>query len=150
MLGSPAVIPIIQAAGTLQQSDYAVAPIPGKNGPLTETLGVHDDIVVFKTNPAHLTADREFLDFVYGNEWQLKFDNEYDLLPATTSAATSMQQNPLFAAFLQNIANSINYPTNANWTTVSNQIKTTVGAAITGNPSSVLNSIQQTASSSNS
>jgi multiple sugar transport system substrate-binding protein len=149
VLGSPAVIPIIQQAGVLQSSDYAVAPIPGKNGPLTQTLGVHDDIVVFKTNPSHLTADREFLDFVYQDAWQLKFDNEYDLLPATTSAASSMQQNPQFSAFLQNIDNSVNYPPNANFTTVSNQIKTAVGAAITGSPSQVLNSIQQTATSSN-
>jgi multiple sugar transport system substrate-binding protein len=150
MLGSPAVIPIIQTAGTLQSSDYGVAPIPGKTGALTETLGVHDDIVVFKTNPAHLAADKLFMDFVYQDSWQLKFDNEYDLLPATTSAASTMQQNPQFAAFLQNIANSVNYPTSTNWTTVSNQIKTTLGQAITGNPSQVLNSIQQTASSSNS
>jgi multiple sugar transport system substrate-binding protein len=149
VLGSPAVIPIIQAGGVLQSSDYAVAPIPGKTGPLTDTLGVHDDIVVFKTSPSHLAADREFLDFVYEDAWQLKFDNEYDLLPATTSAAATMQQNPQFAAFLANIANSVNYPPNANWTTVSNQIKTTLGGAITGNPSQVLGSIEQTATSSN-
>jgi hypothetical protein len=60
-----------------------------------------------------------------------------------------MSQNPQFAAFLTNIANSVNYPSNANWTTVSNQIKTSVGEAITGNPSQVLGSIQQTATSSN-
>ena len=149
VLGSPAVIPIIQQAGVLKDADYAVADVPGKNGPLTQTLGVHDDIVVFKTDPSHLTADREFLDFVYQDTWQLKFDNEYDLLPATTSAASTMQQNPKFSAFLQNIANSVTYPTNANWTTVNNQIKTSVGQAITGNPASVLGAIQQTASSSN-
>lgn len=150
VLGSPAVIPIIQQAGILKASDYGVADVPGKSGPLTQTLGVHDDIVVFKTGgDAHLAADKEFLDFVYQDQWQLKFDNEYDLLPATQSGATAMGKNPLFTAFLSNINNSVTYPTNANWTTVNNQIKTSAGQAITGNPSQVLNSIQQTASSSN-
>src|SRR5579875_1293404 len=65
VLGSPAVIPIIQAAGTLTSSDYATAPVPGKNGPLTSTLGVHDDIVAFKTGgSAKQAAIKKFLDFV--------------------------------------------------------------------------------------
>jgi multiple sugar transport system substrate-binding protein len=150
VLGSPAVIPIIQQAGILKASDYGVADVPGKNGPLTQTLGVHDDIVVFKTGgTAHLAADKEFLDFVYQDQWQLKFDNEYDLLPATQSGATVMGKNPQFTAFLSNISNSVTYPSNANWTTVNNQIKTSAGQAITGSPSQVLNTIQQTASSSN-
>ena len=148
VLGSPAVIPSIQSANVLTSSDYAVADIPGKNGPLTSTLGVHDDIVVFKTGgAAHLAADKEFLDFVYQDKWQLQFDNEYDLLPATTTAAATMGKNPLYAAFLANIANSVNYPPNANWVTVSSLIKTTVGGAITGSPSQVLGTIQNTAAS---
>ena len=148
VLGSPAVVPIIQAAKTLTSSDYATAPMPGKNGPLTSTLGVHDDIVAFKTGgPSKLAAIKEFLDFAYSDQYQLQFDNEYDLLPATQSASTSMaNQSSLFAAFLQNINNSTNYPTNANWGTVDSTIEQQVGAAINGSPSQVLNTIQQTAS----
>jgi multiple sugar transport system substrate-binding protein len=151
VLGSPAVIPIIQSAGVLKPGDYATANVPGKNGPLTQTLGVHDDIVAFKAaGTAHQAAIKQFLDFVYQDKWQLQFDNEYDLLPATQSAATSMgQSNPMFAAFLGNIANSVNYPAEANWTSVENQIKTQVGQAITGSPSQVLSTIQQTANSTN-
>jgi multiple sugar transport system substrate-binding protein len=151
VLGSPAVIPIIQAAGVLKPADYATANVPGKNGPLTQTLGVHDDIVAFKAGGAsHLAAIKDFLDFAYQDKWQLQFDNEYDLLPATQSAATTMGQgNAMFAAFLGNITHSVNYPTNANWTSVENQIKTTVGEAITGNPTQVLGAIQQTAASTN-
>jgi multiple sugar transport system substrate-binding protein len=149
VLGSPAVIPIIQAAGTLTSSDYATAPVPGKNGPLTSTLGVHDDIVAFKTGgSAKQAAIKKFLDFVYQDKYQLQFDNEYDLLPATQTAAKSMSgQNAMFAAFLNNISNSVNYPTNANWGTVDSAIEQQVGAAINGSPSQVLNTIQQTASS---
>jgi multiple sugar transport system substrate-binding protein len=148
VLGSPAVVPIIQAAGDLTSSDYATADIPGKNGPLTQTLGVHDDIVAFNTNPSHEAAIKAFLDFAYQDKYQLQFDNEYDLLPATQSAATTMaSENPMFSAFLANIVHSVNYPATSNWTTVENQIKTTVGQAITGNPSQVLGAIQQTANS---
>jgi len=149
VLGSPAVIPIIQQAGTLKDSDYATADVPGKDGPLSDTLGVHDDIVAFKAGGAsHQAAIKQFLDFAYQDKWQLQFDNEYDLLPATQSAATAMgQKNQMFAAFLGNITNSVNYPALANWTSVENMIKTQVGQAITGNPAQVLGAIQQTASS---
>jgi multiple sugar transport system substrate-binding protein len=149
VLGSPAVIPIIQQAGVLQSSDYATADVPGKAGPLSDTLGVHDDIVAFKAAGAsHQAAIKQFLDFAYQDKWQLQFDNEYDLLPATQSAATAMgQKNQMFSAFLGNITNSVNYPALANWTSVENMIKTQVGQAITGNPSQVLGAIQQTASS---
>ena len=149
VLGSPAVIPIIQQAGVLQPSEYGTSDVPGKDGALTNTLGVHDDIVAFKAGGAsHEAAIKEFLDFAYQDQWQLKFDNEYDLLPATQSAATTMgQKNQMFAAFLGNITNSVNYPALANWTSVENMIKTQVGQAITGNPAQVLGAIQQTASS---
>jgi multiple sugar transport system substrate-binding protein len=146
MLGSPAVIPIIQAAGTLKPGDYATADVPGRTGPLRSTLGVHDDIVAFSTG-GHQAAIRKFLDFTYADSYQLQFDREYDLLPATQSAATAMARNAMFAAFLKNIPNSVNYPSLPNWTTVENQIKTTLGQAISGNPQSVLNAIQHTATS---
>jgi multiple sugar transport system substrate-binding protein len=148
VLGQPALIPIIQQADVLKPADYGTADVPGKDAPLTDTLGVHDDIVAFKAGgTAHQAAIKEFLDFTYQDKWQLQFDNQYDLLPATQSAATTMgQQNPMFAAFLGNIANSVNYPALANWTSVENMIKTQVGQAITGNPAQVLGAIQQTAS----
>ena len=93
-------------------------------------------------------AIRRFLDFAYSDRYQLQFDREYDLLPATTSAAAVMAKSPEFSAFLTNIPNSDNYPDKTNWTTVENQIKTTLGQAITGSPAKVLGAIQQTATSS--
>jgi multiple sugar transport system substrate-binding protein len=146
MLGSPAVIPIIQAAGVLQPADYGTADVPGKAAPLASTLGVHDDIVAFNTG-GHASAIRKFLDFAYQTRYQLQFDNEYDLLPATQSAAASMARSPVFAAFLQNIPESVNYPAKPNWQTVQDQIQTTIGQAVTGNPQAILNAIQQTAMS---
>jgi multiple sugar transport system substrate-binding protein len=144
VLGSPAVIPIIQAAGVLKPSDYSTANVPGRRAPLASTLGVHDDIVAFNTG-GHQAAIKKFLDFVYQDKYQLQFDNEYDLLPANQSAAAAMAKSSMFAAFLKNIPQSVNYPSKTSWTTVENQIKTTLGQAITGNPQAILNAIQQTA-----
>src|SRR5215469_14155563 len=147
---SPAIVPIIAANNGkgMTQSDLGVATIPGRNGPLTQTLGVHDDIVAFKAG-GHAAQIKKFLDFAYQDKWQLQFNNEYDLLPATQSGDQAFgQQHPVFTSYMTNIANSVNYPTKANWTTVENQIKQTMGQAVTGNPSSVLGGIQQTASTS--
>lgn len=149
---SPAIVPIITGNGGsgMSSSDLGVTTIPGRNGPLTQTLGVHDDIVAFKAG-GHAAQIKEFLDFAYQDQWQLQFNNEYDLLPATRTGDQAFgQQHPVFTDYMTNIANSVNYPTNANWTTVENQIKQTMGQVITGNPSSVLGGIQQTASSTSS
>ena len=143
--GQPALNPIIQQAGVLKPADFSTATFPGKNGPLSTTLGVHDDIVAFSTG-GHQAAIKKFLDFAYQNKYQLQFANEYGLLPATQSAASALQaSDPNFAPFFKNIATSVNYPSSTNWTTVENQIKTTIGTAVTGNPQQVLGAIQHTA-----
>ena len=49
--GSPALIPIIQAGHVLKSSQWASVPIAGKNGPLSVTLGVCDNVAAFKANP---------------------------------------------------------------------------------------------------
>ena len=76
--GSPALIPIIQSAGVLQSSDWTSVPIAGKAGPLTDTLGVCDNVAAFKPN-GHEAQIKEFLDFAYQDQYQLAFDKEYDL-----------------------------------------------------------------------
>ena len=142
---SPAIVPIVKLKGVVSQSDLGVAPIAGKTGPLTQTLGVHDDIVAFKAG-GHEAQIKDFLDFAYQDQWQLQFNNDYDLLPSTiTGDAAFGKANPVFNNYMTNIANSVNYPTNPNWTTVGNQIKQTMGQVITGSPTSVLGQIQNTA-----
>lgn len=144
---SPAIEPIITGnnGNGMSASDLGVANIPGKNGPLTQTLGVHDDIVAFKAG-GHAAQIKQFLDFAYSDKWQLQFSNLYDLLPSTKTGDQAFSQaHPNFTNYLTNIANSVNYPSNSNWTTVENQIKQSIGQAITGSPSSVLGQIQQTA-----
>lgn len=143
--GSPALIPIIQKAGVLQSSDYAVIAVPGKTGPLSSTVGVGDYVVALNNNH-HQAAIKSFLDYAYNDQNQLAFDHEYDLLPATTSATESMSSNPQFAGFVKNLGTATLYPSSqANWSTVLTAIQKQIGTAITGDPKSVLDQIQQTA-----
>ncbi|WP_052433968.1 extracellular solute-binding protein [Streptacidiphilus melanogenes] len=145
--GSGALIPDIVKNGKLTTSDYGVVPMPGKNAPLTQTLGVHDDVVGFKQG-GHADQIKQFLDFVYSDQNQIAFDQEYDLLPATTSASAALSaKDPVAAGFLKNVPNSVVYPSNTNWNTVLAKLKQTLGTAASDNASSVLNSLQTFATS---
>jgi multiple sugar transport system substrate-binding protein len=142
--GSPALIPIIQSAGVLQSSDWTSVPIAGKTGPLTTTLGVCDNVAAFKPN-GHQTQIKEFLDFAYQDKYQLAFDKEYDLLPATTTATKALASDSVFAPFLTALPNSVQYPSDTAWANVKTKIQQTIGTAVTGNPSTELGQLQQIA-----
>jgi multiple sugar transport system substrate-binding protein len=142
--GSPALIPIIQTPGVLKPSDWASVPIAGKNGALSDTLGVCDNVAAFKPN-GHQAQIKKFLDFVYQDQYQLKFDREYDLLPATVSAAHALAKDPIFGSFIKALPHSVQYPSNTAWAQVKTQVQNTIGTAVTGTPSSVLGTLQSTA-----
>ena len=142
--GSPALVPIIQKAGVLKRSDWASVPIAGKNGPLTKTLGVCDNVAAFKAN-GHEAQIKKFLDFAYQKKYQLQFDHEYDLLPATTAAANTLSSSSLYGSFIKALPGSVQYPSNTTWAQVKTQVQNTIGTAVTGSPSSVLGTLQSTA-----
>jgi multiple sugar transport system substrate-binding protein len=142
--GSPALIPIIQAGKKLKSGDWASVPIAGKNGPLSDTLGVCDNVAAFKAN-GHQAQIKKFLDFAYQNKYQLAFDREYDLLPATVSAANALKSDPTFGSFIKALPHAVQYPSNTAWAQVKTQIQTTIGTAVTGDPAQVLGTLQQTA-----
>jgi multiple sugar transport system substrate-binding protein len=143
--GSPALIPIIQSGGVLTSSDWASVPIAGKTGPLTQTLGVCDNASVFKNDPSKKAADTKFLDFFYQDAYQIQFDKEYDLLPATNSAIQTLSSDSTFGPFLKALPNSVQYSSEPVWTQVKTQIQQTIGTAMTQDPKNVLNAIQQAA-----
>ena len=144
--GSPALIPIIQSAKVLTDSDWTSVPIAGKTGPLTTTLGVCDNVAAFKPN-GHQAQIKEFLDFAYQDKYQLAFDNEYDLLPATVSATKALASNATFAPFLTALPNSVQYPSDTAWANVKTRVQQTIGTAVTGDPSTVLTQLEQFATS---
>ena len=145
--GSPALIPIIQSGGVLKAADWTSVPIAGKTGPLTTTLGVCDNVAAFKPN-GHEAQIKEFLDFAYQDKYQLQFDKEYDLLPATTTAAKALSSDPVFGPFLTALPNSVQYPSDTSWANVKAKIQQTIGLAVTGTPSTELSQLQQVATTS--
>jgi multiple sugar transport system substrate-binding protein len=147
--GSPALIPIIQSGKVLSDSDWTSVPIPGKNGPLSSTLGVCDFVAAFKNGGSDKQAAiKKFLDFAYGDKYQLQFDKEYDLLPATNSAIKALSSDPIFAPFLKALPNAVQYPASPAWAAVKTQLQQTIGTAMNGDPKSVLQRLQQTAKKS--
>jgi multiple sugar transport system substrate-binding protein len=144
--GSPALIPTIQSAGVLKAADWTSVPIAGKTGPLSTTLGVCDNVAAFKPN-GHEAQIKEFLDFAYQDKYQLAFDKEYDLLPATTSATKALASDSVFAPFLTALPNSVQYPSDTAWANVKAKIQQTIGTAVTGSPQTVLSQLEQAATS---
>jgi multiple sugar transport system substrate-binding protein len=144
--GSPALIPIIQAGKVLSTSDWTSVPIAGKTGPLSSTLGVCDFVAAFKNGgTAKQAAIKKFLDFAFQDKYQVQFDKEYSLLPATTSAVNSLTSDATFAPFLKALPNAVQYPSDTAWAAVKTQVQQTIGTALTGNPTQVLGNIQSTA-----
>jgi multiple sugar transport system substrate-binding protein len=147
--GSPALIPLINTGKVLTDSDWASVPIPGKTAPLTTTLGVCDFVAAFKgTDSSHQAAIKKFLDFAYQDTYQIQFDKEYDLLPATNSASQQLSSDPVFGPFLKALPQAVQYPSSTAWAATKTQIQQTIGTAITGDPAKVLGAIQQTAQKS--
>jgi multiple sugar transport system substrate-binding protein len=144
--GSPALIPIIQSAGDLTSSDWTSVPIAGKSGPLTTTLGVCDNVSAFKPN-GHEAQIKEFLDFAYQDKYQLAFDHEYDLLPATVTGAKALSSDPDFGPFLTALPQSVQYPSDTSWANVKAKIQQTIGLAVSGSPQTELTQLQTIATS---
>jgi multiple sugar transport system substrate-binding protein len=144
--GSPALIPIIQSGKVLADADWTSVPIAGKSGPLQSTLGVCDFAAAFKSGgTSKQTAIKKFLDFAYQDKYQIQFDKEYDLLPATTSAASSLASDPVFGPFLKALPKAVQYPSSTAWAGVKTQIQQTIGTAVTGDPKQVLGTIEAAA-----
>jgi multiple sugar transport system substrate-binding protein len=144
--GSPALIPIIEQGKVLSSSDWTSVPIAGKNGPLQTTLGVCDFTAAFKSGDASKQAAiKKFLDFAYQDKYQVSFDKQYDLLPATLSATKSLSSDKTFAPFLKFLPHAAQYPNSTVWANVKTQVQHIIGTAVTGDPKSVLGTIQATA-----
>jgi len=138
--GSPGFLPQVKG-----KANYGVAPIPGKTGSMTTTLGVCDWLWAFKTNGDHKAQIQAFLDFALQDKYQEAFDNLYDLLPVTQGATTALASNADFAPFLKALPTATFYPTSdPAWPAVNSAMKQTIGTAL-DNPKQVLGQLQQTA-----
>jgi multiple sugar transport system substrate-binding protein len=101
-------------------------------------------VAAFKPN-GHQAQIKKFLDFAYQDKYQLAFDKEYDLLPATTTASKALASDSVFAPFLTALPNSVQYPSDTAWANVKTKIQQTIGTAVTGTPATELGQLQQIA-----
>jgi multiple sugar transport system substrate-binding protein len=145
----PFLTATIASAGKLSTDDYATAPVPGRTGPVRQTLGVADAIQAFKSKDAAKTAAiKQFLDFALNDEHQLAFAKQYALLPGTQSALDSLKNDPVLGTFVQVLPNTVQFPSDENWTaSVLPAVKKNIGLAVTGDPAKVLGDLQSKATS---
>ena len=128
--------------------DYAVAPIPGKSGPLASTLGVADWVMAFKKNN-HQEQVKAFLDFAFNKENTLKFDELYNLMPVTKDTLAEMTasgKHADLAPFFALLPQAKFYPLgDTSWDAVSAEIKKSGGTAVSGDATAVLGDLQKKA-----
>lgn len=130
---------------------YGMAPLPGKDGEATATMGVADWLMAFKKKNGHRDEVGKFLDFVYSEKSVLKLAEQYDLLPVTTAASEAMRAdkgNKHLWEFLDQLPNAAFYPSNkTSWAGVSKAVKEEMGTVVQpdGDPGSVLSRIQRDA-----
>lgn len=142
--GGPMSIPIFEKGGL---SNFGVAPIAGKSGPLDTTLGVQDWMMAFNKN-GHPEEIKKFLDFYFASSAAQKISDTYKLLPVTTSGIEKLSSDEKLKPFLDALPNATFYPfTDPKWSEVNTQIKQTVGGALSGDPAQVLGQIQKVATS---
>ncbi|MFI8457568.1 extracellular solute-binding protein [Kitasatospora sp. NPDC085464] len=141
--------PTLLRMATTGNIDFGTAPIPKKDGVgRTGSLGVADWMMAFKAN-GHKNEIKKFLSFVYNRDNQLKFDEQYNLLPVTQDAFNQMTTDPKHAdlkQFAVGLTNASFYPFgDPAWGEVSNRIKAGIGQAVTGDPKQVLGGLQDAA-----
>ena len=141
IMGHPTLLAQAKAA----HIDVGVVPLPGKTDISSDTLGVADWMMAFKQN-GNKDASGKFLQFVYQEKNAVKFLDEYGLLPVTTSALTTMQEDPKYAdlkQFLALLPEAVFYPVNkTSWGPVSDAVKKDIGNALHGDPKTVLSKLQ--------
>ncbi len=147
----------IMPLGTFQTSfmakskvNWASAPWPRANLSIPKfTLGVQDVLMAFKRT-GNAPLDKAFLDFVYQKSNYLNFVQREGFLPATASASAALAHNPVDATGIALLPSAKFYPlTNPKWNQIQAAVQSQIGTAMTPgtSPASVLNSLQQVATS---
>lgn len=129
--------------------NYGTAAIPGKTGPLTETLGVCDWMMAFKKN-GKKDLIKAFLDVAFNTDNQIKFQQENSFAPVTKSVMAKMVADPTNAQlkpYIDLLPKARFYPLNDTaWDVVSPKIKEQLGLAVSGKSAKeVLDQLQKEA-----
>jgi multiple sugar transport system substrate-binding protein len=140
--GHLTLLPTAKAAGI----DVGVAPMPGKSGPSSQSLGNADWMMAFRQN-GHRDADAKFLQYIYSEPNLLKFQQTYKLLPVTVEVAEAVRKNPQYhdlLPFMDLLSDAAFYPADKpSWGPVSADLKKKIGQAVHGDPKAVLADLQR-------
>ncbi|MEU8569969.1 extracellular solute-binding protein [Streptomyces pathocidini] len=142
--------PTLMRMADAKNVQYGMAPLPGKDGTSAATTGVADWMMAFKQH-GHREQVGKFLDFVYQRDNVLKFADQYDLLPVTTTASEAMRadkDNKHLWEFLDELHTAEFYPVSKlSWAPVVSKLKKSIGATVekNGDPASVLGELERDA-----
>ena len=146
--GSPGTL-VGMIDSTKPEVDYGVAAEPTRlASQKQQTLAVQDNLMAFKTSPAHLAADQAFLDYFYQPNNYKTFLLREGFLPTTVSGEQALGSHPEYGPFMKLLAGASFYPeTDPGWTAVLAAAQSGLGLGVEPghSPSSVLGQLQQQA-----
>jgi ABC-type glycerol-3-phosphate transport system substrate-binding protein len=145
MLNGAVFLPSVLEAGDFDV-DLGVAPIPGKDGPSEETLGVQDYLMAFD-NEGNEEAVSAFFELFYQPENYVAFLEAEGFLPVTESASEELQSDPALEPYIEALPTANFYPgTIAEWPKVQGWVQQNIGSAVQGkDPAEVLSQAQEVA-----
>jgi len=123
--------------------NFGTGSFVSNTGHKAVTLGVQDYFTAYKAN-GNQAAIQKWMDFIFQPANYAKFlVAAGGFIPATKSAGAKAASDPALAPFIKLLPNAVFYPGDiASWNAVKGQIQQGIGQAVTGNPSSVLGSLQ--------
>ena len=123
--------------------NFGTGSFVSNTGHKAVTLGVQDYFTAYKAN-GNQAAIQKWMDFIFQPANYAKFlVAAGGFIPATKSAGAKAASDPALAPFMKLLPNAVFYPGDiASWNAVKGQIQQGIGQAVTGNPASVLASLQ--------
>ena len=137
--------PLSATLDEVGEVDYGIAPMPTNAGAEPQTYGVTDYLNAFK-NPGNQQAVKNFYELYYSPEQVNTFIKAEGFLPVTISGLDVFSSEPSLQVYIDTLPN-IHLTPNQDpvWDTVLLAVQQNIGAAINGDPATVLGQLQETA-----
>lgn len=139
--------PLAGALDADKKVDYGVAPFPTNDGSASKTFGVTDYLMAFK-KPGNQKAVKAFYELYYKPDQVNTFIKKEGFLPVTKSGVQAFAGDEKLKVYLETLPNAQLTPTDdPTWDKIKLAVQQNLGSAMTGDPKTVLDKLQQTAES---
>lgn len=139
--------PLAGALDADKKVDYGVAPFPTNDGSASKTFGVTDYLMAFK-KPGNQKAVKAFYELYYKPDQVNTFIKKEGFLPVTKSGVQAFAGDEKLKVYLETLPNAQLTPTDdPTWDKIKLAVQQNLGSAMTGDPKTVLDKLQQTAQS---